>query len=135
VICLGVDGCGCGMVIGSDNLEDSSSQKYMNPYYSAQEHFASFLSNGKGKLKNVNLVVEKNLNKFDNEKMVTSDFFKNTQRNNVQETLENLRVILGLSYDLIDEVKFLYSRYRENLSRIHKLNLVLACMFVIASEI
>lgn len=135
VVCLGNGSDGCGNVLTVNNLQEPVAEGYaFDPYYSTQAHFKSYLNVKGGRIKKMNDEVERYLNKWSEEGMTTSEVFKDTQRSSVNATLQNVRVILGIDPSHIDTVKALFTEYRRRMTRIHKLNLVLACLFAIAMQ-
>ena len=129
LICLGVDNYGCGNVIADRPLRCcSTSDISMDPMYSSQYNFQSYFSDNPGLLnKTNNLVERKYLKEYDN--VTTSECYKNDQRTKVYDTLENIKVVCNIDNDIVDRVKIMFNEYRNKMTRIHKLNMVLASLF------
>lgn len=134
IICLGANNKGCGGVMGTDNLRVSYDQSVCmndhNDLYSPQGNFESCYSRKGGWLGKCNQYVEKNIQKFNVDTgLTTSEKFKNLQRTNVYELLEEMKISTGVDHLWIERVKHVFHDYRSRMTRIHKLPLVLAAMF------
>ena len=139
-ICLGKNNEGCGGVVSVDDLrvgyEQSSTLNQHNDLYSAQGNFESTYSRKGGWLGKCNQYVERNIQKFQQEVdgLTTSEKFKNLQRTNVYDLLEELKINSGVDHEWVDLVKHCFNEYRSRMTRIHKLPLVLASLFYLTME-
>ena len=135
LICLGEDGQGCGGVLVDHmmELEDFEPEGPENNHlFSMESHFRSFWSNDQSHpLRKINVLIEKKLTSLSAECMVTSNLYKDKQRDYVYGLLDNMLETTDIDQDLIQKVKLLYHLYRTCMSRIHKLEIVLAGMFFI----
>ena len=134
-VCLGQDGYGCGMVLSEHDMRVTEvTNDHMNAMYSNQHHFQSYLSGHPGVLNKTNKLVEKRyLKDVTHENLTTSEYYKNDQRSNVYDTLDNMKIVCNVEDDVVDRVKLMFNEYRSKMTRIHKLNLVLASLFYLAN--
>mmetsp|Transcript_22913 Transcript_22913/g.28797 ORF Transcript_22913/g.28797 Transcript_22913/m.28797 type:complete len:216 (+) Transcript_22913:166-813(+) len=137
LVCLGAEGQGCGYVLTELMLEVMSKQQQqsedLNPqYYSKQSQFRSYMTGGSCELRKTNEIVERMLTSMNSTNQTTSDYFKDKQRTRVYEMIDDVSRLSGVvPPEECDEVKQLFNCYREKITRIHKLPLVLACLFYI----
>ena len=126
----------CGGIVCSKIFVFNTNDSYqsVNPYFSEQNNFQSNLRNCGRKMRKLNSKVEKDLNKYKNENLCTSEIFKDEQRKYVYDILESIKLMTNISSEIIEEVKSMYNLYRNIMTRIHKLHLTLASMFYIVLE-
>lgn len=139
IICIGRDGYGCGGVMGANNLQvpfnHATDMVEHSSLYSQQGNFESSYSNRGGVLGKCNQLVEKNVQKFENpDHLMTSEKYKNGQRSNVYDMLEEMKIVTSADPEWVERVKFAFHEYRSRMSRIHKLPLVLACLFFLTEH-
>ena len=120
-------GIGSGTVvvlseIGSEIVEQFSSHHQFRSYLSRQHTTP---------LRRVNAIVEKKVKNPTVLAQMTSDQYKDKQREYVYSLLNNMSEKTTIDKDVIDRVKVLYHLYRNCMSRIHQLHIVLAGMFFI----
>jgi hypothetical protein len=135
MICLGSDGRGCGAVLLDHMLSERRSPYYEHMddlLYSDHYHHRSHWGNDKRHfLRKVNQLIEKKMTGFQHQGLVTSDHYKDQQRDYVYGVLGNMIETTSIDQHLIEKVKILYHVYRTHMSRIHQLEIVLAAMFYI----
>mmetsp|Transcript_8730 Transcript_8730/g.11518 ORF Transcript_8730/g.11518 Transcript_8730/m.11518 type:complete len:216 (-) Transcript_8730:2933-3580(-) len=134
-ICLGPDNKGCGFVLNSSVLIPSYDvfEQEMEGLFSEQKRFESFMVGGSCALRKTNELVEKMMSQVGKEDQTTSDYYKDKQRSDVYETIDQTDIICSdVPLEVCEHVKFLFHEYRNKVTRIHKLRLVLSCLFYIA---
>lgn len=137
-ICMGLDGRGCGNVITERMMRNPNPTSHQDTYeydsydlFSKQEQFSSQLKNATNHINRINSLVEKNLNRFGREDTVTSDHYKDKQRQVAYSLLDRMQDCLIVHSGVIKEVKILFHEYRTRMYRIHKLEVALAALFFI----
>ena len=136
LICLGRDGQGCGCVIiermyeaEKENISPDSSA-----LYSEQHRFKSFWNGRSHSLRRINDEVEKTLTRCGSDTPVTSDMYKDSQREYVYGLLDNMKILTTVDHEWIDSVKSMFHTYRISMMRIHKLHVTLAALFAFVKE-
>ena len=136
VICQGV-GQGCGYVVMENTYGDQfmchNTDEMFNPHelYSHSSAFPSTLARANNRMQRLNRHIEKNLNRYGRDDTVTSDAYKDAQRTEAYDMLENLKMYEGVNHDTVDQVKDLFHLYRQKMYRIHKLEIALLALFYI----
>jgi len=134
IICLGVNSSGCGLVIQQDNLtmdyELSLHRTTFSNLYSYEGNMRSYIKNDKT-MSRLNENVEKHVHKFgkEDQPMTTSEMFKDKQRQKVYNLIEDIEHVCNFDTHVIMKVKEVFNEYRSKMTRIHKLNVVLASLF------
>ena len=133
MICLGKDGLGCGCVMLENRwLEPRSSAPLVHDttsdLYSPQHQFVCSTVKHH-KYHRLVRSIEKNLSRYDKDDTVTSDMYKDDQRTEMYALLDRVEEVLRLDGDVVDRVKVLFHEFRVRMYRIHKLEMVLCCLF------
>lgn len=136
LICLGRDGGGCGCVV-MERMYEYPNKENLSPdggMYSEQYRFRSFWNNRSHQLRYLNGEVEKKLTRCGLDNAVTSDLYKDDQRDYVYSLLDNMKIVTLIDHDWIDAVKIAFHNYRTSMMRIHKLHVTLAALFAFVKE-
>ena len=138
MICLGSDGLGCGAILLDHMFSEPRASYYEHMdemMYSDQYHHRSFWGSDKSHaLRKINQAIEKKLTGMGQDRLMTSDHYKDQQRDYVYGLLNNMIETTNIDQQLISKVKALYHVYRTHMSRIHQLEVVLAGLFYIAQS-
>ena len=132
-VCLGNDGLGCGAEVDLYRLQEDVQS--ISSLFSDQYLMQSHMSPPTHELCKWNLWVEKKLTSYVSTNLTTSDFYKDKQRVRVYAWLIALKQHTTIPSEKIDQVQWLYHKYRKIMSRIHKLNYVVYAMFLIVYNV
>ena len=132
LICIGNDGLGCGGVIQENRLDDDQAtlENTQEDQYSAQAMFRSHTKNSR-KYQRLNNIVEKNLSRYLKDDMTTGDYYKDKQREEAYRILDVVGMMCQVDRDDVRSVKSMFHDLREKMTRVHKLNMLLCCLFYI----
>lgn len=135
LICLGRDGLGCGCVVIERMYEDEKENILPEDnLYSEQHRFKSFWNGRSHSLRRINDEVEKTLTRCGSDTPVTSDLYKDSQRDYVYALLDNMKILTEVDHEWIDNVKNMFHTYRISMMRIHKLHVTLAALFAFVKD-
>jgi hypothetical protein len=141
IICLGRGGEGCGRIMEVDNLTVDFHQEQHSAVndslFSYEGNMRSRMTTTNSEMQNflsrMNANVEKQLHKYGKDEstlsLTTSELFKNTQRDRVYKLIEEMEAACVIPNMMTTRLKHVFNVYRNKMTRIHKLNLVLASMF------
>jgi hypothetical protein len=134
LICLGSDGQGCGGVVCEELFEEQSSSSLDSPmdedrWFSPQYEFRSSLVGPSPKFKRVNNQIERQLTLYGKSDPDTTDYYKDQQRQEVYNLLEQIQMTALVDRDWIQRTKNLFHLFRTCMSRIHKVNVAVAALF------
>jgi transcription initiation factor TFIIIB Brf1 subunit/transcription initiation factor TFIIB len=127
----------CGFVYLDHSLTAGyQEERYTNDHmYSNSYRFEShWKNNKKNSLFRTSKFTDRKMTSMCTESLTTSDFYKDTQRNEVYSLLDNMKEVVPISEEIIDRAKDYYNVYRSQMVRIHKLPLVLASIVWIVMD-
>ena len=130
MICLGADGLGCGGVVLENRFTNTDTywEGHPDEYYSPQAMFTSNTINDH-KFQRLNNMIEKNLSRYLKEDTVTGDQYKNFHRDEAYGILDQVGIMCQVDKDIIRNIKYMFHELRTRMSRIHKLEMALCCLF------
>lgn len=130
LICTGNDGLGCGGVVQENCLEDDQGNWEPNQedQYSPQAAFTAHTRNSRT-IRRLNHIVEKNLSRYLKDDMTTGDHYKDKQREEAYRILDIVGMTCQVDREDIRNVKSMFHELREKMTRVHKLGMVLCCLF------
>lgn len=130
LICIGNDGLGCGGVVQENRLDNDQGtlENDREDQYSAQALFTSHTNNSR-KIQRLNHIVEKNLSRYLKDDMTTGDYYKDKQREEAYRILDIVGMTCQVDREVIRSVKSMFHELREKMTRVHKLGMVLCCLF------
>ena len=101
----------CGGIVCERMFVANADENYqsVNPYFSEQNNFQSSLIHCGRKMRKLNAMVEKDLNKFKCENLCTSELFKDNQRKYVYDMLDTIKLMTSIKNEKIEEVKVMYN--------------------------
>jgi len=136
-ICLGSDGQGCGGVVEENMLKDSTYLPFVmddaptHELFSPQYSLGSQWVQGHTLYKRLNVQIERDLVKYNREDTMTSDLYKDKQRQEVYSLLDEVALHIDVHRDVVNNVKVLFHEYRSKMYRVHKLEVALVALFYI----
>ena len=138
-ICLGEDGQGCGGVIQENLLKDQgyngngflADHDSVYELFSPQYALSSQWEKGQTQYKRLNMQIERDLVKYNRDDTMTSDQYKDKQREEVYALLDEIVLHTAVSMAIVNEVKVLFHEYRSKMYRVHKIEVALVALFYI----
>ena len=146
-ICLGPDSRGCGGVLEERLLRQEGGNQdhsdFKDPFelFSSQAAFTSELVSSTGntskyqKYQRLNRVIERDLCKYNREGVFTSEVYKDTQRKEIYSLLDQVSLSITIDPVVVHTVKLLFHEYRSKMTRIHKREVAVFCLFFIALQV
>ena len=130
LICTGSDGLGCGAVIQENRLEEGSGYLVNDTedQYSPQASFTSYTTGSRSNQR-LNNIVERNLSRYLKDDMTTGDQYKDKQRDEAYRILDIVWMTCQVDRDIVRSVKSMFHELRSRMVRVHKLNMLLCCLF------
>ena len=133
-VCLGSDNKGCGNVLYMNRF----TQPYINTFeevaeelFSVQSQFVSQYKDGCKKFKRLNKCIERDLSRYGRDDAITGDLYKDEQRKEAYDILDRVEMSLDIKREIIEVTKLQFHKFRENMYRIHKLEMALCCLLYI----
>jgi transcription initiation factor TFIIIB Brf1 subunit/transcription initiation factor TFIIB len=125
----------CGQVLNenlpSELLEEEAFELQSFNQFSTQKQYQSFLKGGSKMLRALNSQVERRIRASDG---VTTESYKDTQREKMYETLDRWAAELGIDAVVLGHAKMLLHSVRKNAARLHCPSLVLIVCLIMADE-
>ena len=130
LICTGSDGLGCGALIQENRLDEGFGCLVNDEedQYSPQATFTSYTV-GNRRSQKLNDVVERNLSRYLKDDMTTGDQYKDKQRYEAYRILDTIGMMCQVDREVVRSVKSMFHELRTRMDRIHKLNMLLCCLF------
>ena len=98
-----------------------------NELYSPQAQYMSQWRKS-NKYSRLNLAVERNLVKFGRDDTLTSDMYKDEQRKEVYDLLDQVSILTHIDQTAIERTKVMFHCFRARMYRIHKLHMAVCCL-------
>jgi len=133
-VCLGYDAKGCGNVLFMNRFTQPYTPLYdevAEELFSAQSEFVSQYKHGCKKFKRLNKCIERDLNRYGRDDAVTGDLYKDQQRKEAYDILDRVQMSIAIDREIIEVTKLQFHKFRENMYRIHKLEMALCCLLYI----
>ena len=136
-ICLGSDGQGCGGVVEENMLKESMYMPFVldnaptHELFSPQYALGSQWVQGHTLYKWLNIQIERDLVKYNRNNTLTSDLYKDKQRQEVYSLLDEVALHVDVNRDVVNTVKVLFQEYRSKMYRVHKVEVALTALFYI----
>lgn len=128
----------CGRVLGIDNLTMPYSEVEMqegNPsLYSQGYGLRSYLKTSNLHLMKTNDMVERMQTSIQSISLTTSDVYKDVMRTKVYSQINELVERRYMTLDMAKNFKVMFHCYRTSVTRIHKINKVVACIIYISQH-
>ena len=134
-ICLGSEGQGCGGVVEENMLKESMYMPFVlddaptHELFSPQYALGSQWVQGHTLYKRLNTQIERDLVKYNCDDTLTSDLYKDKQRQEVYSLLDEVTLHVDVNRDVVNTVKVLFYEYRSKMYRVHKLEVTLTALF------
>ena len=130
LICTGSDGLGCGAIIQENRLEEGSGYTVNDTedQYSPQATFTSYTTGSRSNQR-LNNIVERNLSRYLKDDMTTGDQYKDKQRDEAYRILDIVWMTCQVDREIVRSVKSMFHELRSRMVRVHKLNMLLCCLF------
>jgi hypothetical protein len=135
IICNGSDNQGCGYVMVEQDFAPVSTVNNdfvdLSEEYSTHQQFQSTMIGGNNRMRKLNMKIETDINKYGHEDPMTSEMYKDKQRKEAYDLLNQVQCHTNVGVDVINRVKHLFHLYRCKMIRIHKLELAVLALFYI----
>ena len=79
--------------------------------------------------------MERNLSRYSSNHTVTSDVYKDNQRRDVYNIIDNVTTKVGVDGRFMDKVKLLFYGYRTKMYRVHNKEVAILALFRIVFEL
>jgi len=133
-VCGGTNMGGCGNVLNENMFgAQFSGLDFTCPeeQFSPQASFASEWHRGGQKYGRLNHAIERDLVRYGREDMITSDYYKDIQRKDAYDMIDQVGTSLCIDKDVLDVTKLQFHTFRTKMHRIHNLNMVICCLLLL----
>lgn len=126
----------CGLIVSSheltcsyNTLEEADALRL--DLFSSQLKFRSYLNGHDRSLKKLNNMVEQMMNSIESVNQTTSNTYKDGHRSKIYSLMDSVYMAGYVGYHAHEKVKKYFHIYRESMTRIHKADLVVCCLYYI----